>query len=43
MSDFRMYNLLPKSKSYFGGITKIYHTVSCYGLGKQKLEVMSNN
>ena len=35
MSDLLIFNLLKKSKSYFGGFTKIYHAVSCYSSGKQ--------
>ena len=35
MSDFLIYNLLKKSKSVLGGITKIYHAVSWHCLGKQ--------
>ena len=32
---FLIYNLLEKSKSFLGGITKIYHAVSPHGLRKQ--------
>ena len=35
MSDFFIYNLLKKSKSFYGGINKIYHAVSRHDLGKQ--------
>ena len=35
MQDFLMYNLILKLYSYLRGITKIYHSVSCHGLGKR--------
>ena len=50
MSDFFIYNLLQKSKSFYGGITKIYHAVSSMAWKNKyiftfsrKLEVMSND
>ena len=35
MPDFLIYNLILKSYAYLRGITKIYYSVSCQGLGKQ--------
>ena len=33
MSDFVIYIIYFKSKSYFCGTTKIHHAVSCHGFG----------